>query len=236
MAPDSQAHDPHPRATAQQRWLDAIWPTVQSHLPSPPAAIAELGCGRLGGFVPKLLASGYDAVGIDPVAPDGDEYRQEEFERSELPPQLGAVVACTSLHHVADPGAVLDRIARGLAPRGLVVVVEWDWEGFDEAAARWCFERLGASETDSWLHHHRDEWMESGESWETCFRGWAEHHGLHPATQLVRDLDERFERLVFRRGPYYFSELSNTTEADELAAIEAGRIPAARIDYVGRVG
>lgn len=229
------AADQHPRATAQQRWLDALWPTVQSYLPSPGTVIAELGCGPLGGFVPKLLAAGYDAVGIDPVAPDGDDYRQVEFERGELPPRLDAVIACTSLHHVGEPGEVLDTIVRGLAPEGLIVVVEWDWEGFDEAAARWCFERLDSSETSSWLHHHRGEWMQSGQPWETYFRGWVEHHGLHPATQLMRELDQRFERVVLRRGPYYFSELAETSEADELGAIESGLIPAARIDYVGRL-
>lgn len=219
---------------AQQQWLDAIWPTVRSYLRSPPAVIAELGCGRLGGFVPKLLAAGYDAVGIDPVAPDGEHYRQVEFERIELAPQLDAVIACTSLHHVADPGEVLDRIADAVRPDGLVVVVEWDWEGFDEATARWCFERIDTSEPSSWLHHHHDRWLESGQPWEAYFRSWAEHHGLHPATQLMRELDERFEQLVLVRGPYYFSELANKTEEDELGAIESGRIPPARIDYVGR--
>lgn len=220
---------------AQQKWLDAIWPTVRSYLDPPPAVIAELGCGRLGGFVPKLLAAGYDAVGIDPVAPDGEHYRQVEFEQSDLPVQLDGVIACTSLHHVAEPGEVLDRIARSVTPDGLVVVVEWDWEGFDQASAQWCFERLDASEASSWLHHHRDRWAESGQSWETYFRSWAEHHGLHPATQLLRELDERFERVLLGGGAYYFSELSETTEAAEHGAIDSGQIPAARIDYVGRV-
>jgi len=222
--------------TAQERWLEAIWPTVRAYLPPPPGVIVELGCGRLGGFVPELLANGYDAVGVDPVAPDGDQYLQVEFERAELPAQLDGVVACTSLHHVAEPGEVVDRIAQGLAPGGLVVVVEWDWEGLDEATARWCFERLDASATSSWLHHHRDRWEESGEPWEAYFRGWAEHHGLHPATQLMRQLERRFEQVVLHRGPYYFSELAETSETDELAAIESGLIPAARIDYVGRLG
>jgi hypothetical protein len=29
-----------------------------------------------------------------------------------------------------------------LVPGGVLVVVEWAWERFDEATARWCFARL----------------------------------------------------------------------------------------------
>lgn len=221
---------------AEQGWLASLWPKVSSYLPPAPAAVAELGCGKFGGFVPRLLESGYEAVGIDPAAPDGGDYRRVEFERSELPPLLDGVIACTSLHHVADPGAVLDKITGSLAAGGRVVVIEWDWEGFDETTARWCFERLPASDTESWLHRHRDRWMQSPEDWEGYFRGWAEEHGLHSARRLVRELDARFQRVVYRREPYYFAELSETSEADELSAIEAGRIQAARIDYVGRLG
>jgi hypothetical protein len=61
----------------------------------------------LGGFVPMLRAKGYDAVGIDPQAPEQPHYQRIEFERDELPPH-DAVVASTSLHHVADPAAAPD--------------------------------------------------------------------------------------------------------------------------------
>jgi hypothetical protein len=44
------------------------------------------------------------------------------------------------------PAAVLDKVASTLAPRGVVIVVEWDEESFDEATSQWCFERLGAPE------------------------------------------------------------------------------------------
>jgi hypothetical protein len=45
---------------------------------------------------------------VDPEAPQGLPYRQLEFEHCDLPPGLDAVVACTSPHHVADLGQVLD--------------------------------------------------------------------------------------------------------------------------------
>ncbi len=219
---------------AQQQWLQTTWPLVRSYLPAPPARVVELGCGRLGGFVPMLGEDGYDAIGIDPAAPAGECFRQVPFEQVELAGEVDSIIACTSLHHVADPDQVLDRIVRALSPDGLVVVIEWDWESFDEASAGWCFERLGDSDTDSWIHRRRQQWIASGEPWQECFFGWARQHGLHSARGLVRALDARFERVTYRRGPYFFAELADVTERDELSAIEAGAIQPARIDYVGR--
>ena len=183
-----------------------------------------------------LLAGGYQALGVDPAAPEGESYRQLEFERAELPARVDCVIACTSLHHVADPGLVLDRIATALRPVGLLVVLEWDWEGFDEATARWCFERLEPGATDGWLQRHRDGWAGSGQAWEEYLREWTAGHGVHSVRQLLEDLDRRFERLVCERGPYCFQDLRATSEAEELEAIGAGRIRATRIDYVGRAG
>lgn len=221
--------------TPNERWLAAMWPNVERQLPAPPAAVVDLGCGPLGGFVPMLRARGYDALGIDPEAPEGAEYLQTTFEECRLPQRPQAVVASTSLHHVHDPGRVLDQIAALLTPGGLMIVVEWDWEHFDEATARWCFERLDPSAEDGWLGHHRDRWMSSGRPWSDQFRSWVEEEGLHSPPTLLRALDDRFDRRVCERGPYFFPHLANVTEVDERAAIERRLIRAGRIDYVGEV-
>jgi SAM-dependent methyltransferase len=221
--------------SSKQSWLEAMWPRVRSWVPAPPAVVLELGCGSLGGFVPTLLSDGYQAVGIDPDAPEGTSYRRIEFERSELPEAVDAVVASVSLHHVADTGEVLDRIAGAVRPGGAVVVIEWDWESFDEPSARWGFERLDPSaESRGWLHGARERWLSSGLPWDTYLREWATGHGLHGARALVEQLDERFDRVACERGAYLFPELSRTSEADELHAIEDGLVRALRIDYVGR--
>jgi SAM-dependent methyltransferase len=195
--------------------------------------VVEIGCGPLGGFVPKLRASGYDAVGIDPEAPDGAEYLRTAFEVWEPPGEVDAVVACTSLHHVTDPREVIDHLASVLASAGTVVVVEWDREEFDEPTAEWCFERLGPDTEPGWLHRHRDEWAVSGQPWISYLREWSREHGLHSAETLLRLLDARFARQHLEYGPYLFPDLAATTEGDERAAIEAGRIRATRLDYVG---
>lgn len=221
--------------SSKQRWLEAMWPRVRSWLPDPPAVVVELGCGSLGGFVPALLADGYTAIGIDPSAPDEAAYRRLEFERADLPADIDALVASVSLHHVADPADVLDRIAGALRPGGAVVVLEWDWESFDEPSARWSFARLdGDADAHGWLPRTREHWLASGLPWKEYLHDSAAGHGLHSARALVHGLDERFERLLCERGAYLFPELPRTTEAEELEAIASGEIQPLRIDYVAR--
>jgi hypothetical protein len=47
-------------------------------------------------------------------------------------------------------------------------------------------------------------------------------------------LDARFDRRLCLYAPYFFADLSDPTEADEQAAIDAGQIQATGIRYVGR--
>jgi SAM-dependent methyltransferase len=194
-----------------------------------------VGCGSLGGFVPMLENVGYRALGVDPHAPEGTSYRRIEFEESDVSAPVDAVIASTSLHHVADPAVVVDRIADVLTPDGAVVVVEWDWESFDEASAGWGFERLDpADEPKGWLTGARERWLASGLPWDDYLTTWAGEHGLHGASALVGELDRRFDRVSCDRGAYLFSDLPGTSEAEELRAIDSGEIRALRVDYVGR--
>ena len=219
--------------TPGERWLATLWPLIRTRLPAAPARVVEVGCGSLGGFVPMLRADGYDAVGIDPQAPEAPHYQRIEFERAELPPQVDGVVASTSLHHVADPADVIDRITTALTSGGAVVIVEWAWDKFDEGTAEWCFNRLGRDEEAGWLHRLRDEWLASGHVWPSYLRDWAEREGLHRGDVLIELLDERLERQLLTHGPFFFPDLADTTAADEQTAIHAGQIQPTRIDYVG---
>jgi SAM-dependent methyltransferase len=215
------------------RWIAAMWPRVHDRLPEPPARIIDLGCGAAGGFVPKLLVAGYDAIGIDPEAPDGRHYLRTTFESADVPEPVDAIVASTSLHHVENPSAVIDRIAPTLIRRGTVVVIEWASEKFDTKTAEWCFDRLATEEDDGWLHRIRHAWLASGADWPIFIHDWAREEGLHRGEELVRLLDERFERRLLADGPYFFADLTDTTEAEEQAAIDAGLVTPTRIDYVG---
>jgi SAM-dependent methyltransferase len=220
--------------TPDDPWLAAMWPFVHSQLPPAPATVLEVGCGTLGGFVPALSASGYHAVGIDPEAPEGRGYHRVEFERYQPPQPVECVVASLSLHHVTDLDEVLDRLGAVLVPGGVLVVVEWAWERFDEATARWCFARLGSpdpGEEPGWLYRGRERWVASGQPWDDFLRSWATEEGLHPGQDIVRGLDARFHRRLYVDGPYFFPDLSATSEAEEQAAIDAGLIRAGGIRY-----
>jgi SAM-dependent methyltransferase len=222
------------RMTPDDPWLGAVWPFVRSQLPPAPARVLEVGCGTVGGFVPALLEGDYQAVGVDPEAPEGPDYLRIEFEQYEPPHPMECVVASLSLHHVADLDEVLDRLAALLAPGGVQVVVEWAWERFDEATARWCFARLASPSPGTepgWLHKAQERWAASGQPWDDFLRSWASQEGLHPGEEIMRGLDARFNRQVYTEGPYFFPDLADTSEAEEQAAIDAGLIRAGGIRY-----
>lgn len=220
-----------------ERWFEALWPFVHGQLPAAPATVVEIGCGPLGGFVPALRRAGYEAVGVDPEAPEDAGFFATEFELYEPPQPFDAVVACTSLHHVVDLGRVLDRVAASLKPAGTLVVVEWAWERFDDATAQWCFARLptvAQGAEPGWLHRHQDDWRASGRSWEDYFRSWVADEGLHAGQHILHKLAGVFDLLSCGYGPYFFCDLEGT-ETDEQAAIDSGEIQATGIRYVGRL-
>jgi len=205
--------------------------------PRPPAAGTGPCRGHrlrpLGGFVPALRADRYDAEGVDPEAPEGPLYHRVEFERYTQERLAAAIVASNSLHHVADLDAVVDLIAARLEPGGMLVVIEWARERFDEATARWCFDRLPTGEP-GWLNRHRDDWLASGRPWPDYLRGWAEAEQLHTGRDILAKLGGRFDTRLVADGPYFFPDLTGVTTADEQAAIDTGRIRANGIRYVGR--
>jgi SAM-dependent methyltransferase len=220
--------------TPDDPWLAAVWPFVRGQVPPAPASVLEVGCGTLGGFVPALLGAGYNAVGVDPEAPEGPAYQRIEFERYEPSQPVDCVVASLSLHHVADLEEVLDRLAALLVPGGVLVVVEWAWERFDEATARWCFARLALpapGNEPGWLHKHQQRWAASGQPWDDYLEAWATEERLHPGEDIVRSLDARFDRQFSVEGPYFFPDLADTSEAEEQATIDARQIRAGGIRY-----
>ena len=219
-------------------WLAAVWPFVRGQLPPAPARVLEVGCGTLGGFVP-LLDGAYQAVGVDPEAPDGSNYHQVKLERYAAPQPVDCVVASLSLHHVADLEETLSRLRNLLVRGGVLVVVEWAWERFDEATARWCLDRLAPRAEGAepgWLHKHQERWAASGQPWDGYLRAWAEQEGLHPGEAILRGLDARFDRRLSVEGSYFFPDLADTSEAQEQAAIDAGQIRAGGIRYAATRG
>ena len=97
-----------------------------------------------------------------------------------------------------------------------------------------CFARLPApGEERGWLNDRYDQWQASGQRWDAYFRAWADGEGLHSGEDILSALQARFETRELSYGAYFFPDLSETSEAGELAAIDAGEIQANRIQYHG---
>ena len=217
--------------TPDEEWLRAVWHVVAAHVPRSAATVLDVGCGPLGGFVPMLAARGHEAKGVDPRAPAGDQYERCSLE--DVPVDLhDALVACTSLHHMADLPAAVDALAERVSPTGVLVVVEWAWERFDERTARWCFDRL--PDEGTWLHVLREGCAATGARWDSYIRDWAGHQGMHAGSEVEAALGERFEIESLGEGPYFFPDLPDVDAADEQEAIALGQIAATAIYRLGR--
>ena len=100
----------------------------------------EVGCGE-GELALALAGAGYEAVAIDPEAPDGPIFRRTTIEELDDPGRFDAVVASLSLLHVHDLGAALDKLVRFL--RGPLILNEHAWDRLEPMTPEWEEEHEG---------------------------------------------------------------------------------------------
>lgn len=199
---------------------------ARRHLPDPPARVLDVGCGR-GELTTALSVAGYDALGIDPIAPAGELFRPLKLEDLDESDSFDAVVAGFSLHHVRDLDAGLDRIVQLLRPGGVVVVDEFGWDRLDDTTLDWLYNQrralaaAGHGDTPASQDELRRDWS-------------AEHLGLHGFAALRDGLDARFDELEFEWVPHLHRKLKGVaTEVLEQALIDAGAIQALGFRYAG---
>jgi SAM-dependent methyltransferase len=225
------------------RWQQRVEQFVLSQIGDPPARVLEVGCGE-GELAQALARVGHCVTAIDPRAPEGPIFRRVRLEELSDPGPFDYVVASLSLHHIEDLGSALDKVANLLRAGGAVVVVEFAWDRFDEATARWALERLPATSSSgnlSWLQRCCGEWARGGRRGtrapaEAHFARWASKEGFHGYGHMRSELGRRFVERLFAWVPYLYPELDDdTSEADESTAIEAGTINATGFLYVGTV-
>jgi SAM-dependent methyltransferase len=167
-------------------------------LPPAPARVLDAGCGA-GAVTHHLIARGYDAVGLDPVAPDEPPFARGRLEDLPANPRFDAAVAIRSLHHVDDLDDALDALAASLAPGARIVGYEFAVEGMDDAALRWLNER--GIEVDG------------------------APHGIFTLAEVKAALDRRFRPLHFEAAPYHSLEWDRLDLLEaERAAIAGGEI------------
>jgi SAM-dependent methyltransferase len=192
---------------------------VEAQLP-PPARVLEVGCGE-GELARALAASGYEVVGIDPDAPEGELFLAVSLDEFVASEPFDAVVASRSLHHIHDLASAVTSIANLLKPRGCFIVDEHAFDRLDEKTARWYLEQRA-----------HDPGAPS--SLEACHAEWeADHDELHGYAAMRGELDRHFMERFFSWMPYLYGELSSVSEEEERALIEAGSIQAMGFRYVG---
>jgi SAM-dependent methyltransferase len=201
---------------------------VREHLPEPPAAVLEVGCGD-GELARELDADGYDVVAIDPEAPDGPIFRPVRLEEFDGAGPFAAVVASLSLHHIDGVGAAVDKIAGLLDPDGLLVLNEWDRGRFQGVTARWYFHQRQA------LSAIGREHAEVEPSFEEWWTEWSERRSdVHPYSAMRPELDRRFSERLLEWVPYLYGyRLGAEVEPLERALIDSGEIDAVGFRYVG---
>jgi SAM-dependent methyltransferase len=175
-----------------------------------------------------LAVEGYETLGIDPRAPQGDLFRRVLLE--DLDPgeeTFDAVLASHSLHHVRDLDLALDRVLALLRPEGVLVLDEQGWDLADEPTLDWYWNQrralaaAGHGEAPATFEAMRDEWD-------------SDHVGLHGFETLRTELAERFEERAFEQGPILYRMVGGlATEVLEQALIDAGAIQPLGFRYAG---
>jgi hypothetical protein len=182
--------------------------------------VLEVGCGDEGGLVPELAERGYDVVGVDPRAPDGDRFLRREFQ--EVADALAAepwdaVIAARVLHHVDPLDDGVSLLAR-LAP--LLLVDEFAPDLIIGDAQEW-YERRRADAGNVEAPVSIDEWRRR-------------RPGLHGHEVVLGVVRRHYEERELVWVPYFHRWLrSSAVEVEERAAIAAGVIPAVGWRWAG---
>jgi SAM-dependent methyltransferase len=174
-----------------------------------PARVLEVGCGD-GSLTRLLLKRGYDAVGLDPEAPEGPGFVRRTLEAFECDLEFDAAVAVRSLHHLHDLDRALDNIRDAVKPGGRLILFEFAIESVDAGAKEW-LDVHGLPHPVSKM----------------------DQHDVIPLDRLRRALERRFRTLLADPGAYLAREAGREDlVAEEERAIGAGEIKPAGMRLV----
>ncbi len=173
-----------------------LWDFVDRWLPPAPARVLDVGCGE-GDSTRRLREVGFDATGLDPIAPAGTGFVVETLEGFVPAHPFDAAIAIRSLHHVGDLDRAVKSLHRALVPGARLVLFEFDVDGLDRSAEAWLDD---AGLPGPLAETERDE--------------------VIPLAEIVAALQPRFQALAREPAPY----LAREAGQGELAGAEAAAI------------
>lgn len=215
-------------------------------LPTPPARIAEIGCGR-GALAAALAGQGYEVTGVDRDA------EMVTATRARGVPALAADVLdvtgqtfdvllfTRSLHHADDVDEILRHARSLLRPGGVIVIEEFAWERVDRTTAAFLYDRRRRLVRSGLLDAATPAPSDELDAWV------AGHATLHQGSQMLAALGRvgthltctgtsMLWRLVDGRGGTWRGEGAAVGEALEAMRIdEEQRIGSGAVTPVGLV-
>ena len=226
---------------------------VQGFIGSPRRNVLYVGSG-VGHIALELARQGHKITGLDVDeesvtlanrAAKSDHHRPERgnlsYEVAEFPSggtssaPYDSVLFCRVLHHIKDPAAAATRAAELLRPNGDVVCVDFAYDLFSNAAARWMAEsRLWLSRSDCWPEPLTRTLQEETERVATVWRGEHEGEGLNTFRTMLEPLQAHFELTPVLWHPYLFWDLAAEMQCPPEREGQVAR--SLRDDEAGRLG
>lgn len=219
-------------------------------LPSPPASVLEVGCGR-GALAAELLRRGYAVTGVDPDPEAVRTARMRGVTVIEAPLEeadtgrYDVVLFTRSLHHVEDLDRTLETAVARLNPGGTVVLEEFASEGVTSEAAAFVYDTLAVLAAAGLAEAHGHDGGDPLEQWRH------ERAHLHPRTAMLEALGRQVEvgepvptetlwRMAASRltgpDPVRAREIAHRLAEAEIRRIAAGELPALGFVVAGRTG
>jgi cyclopropane fatty-acyl-phospholipid synthase-like methyltransferase len=196
---------------------------VASSLPQPQCRILEVGAGK-GELARALAVQDHRVTAIDPQGPNDSIVQKVSLEAFTDPGPFDAVVAITSLHHIHNLEACLEKIHGLLRLDGPLILLEFGWERMDERTADWCVSQ-GALAGD------QPGTMSSSDFLNRWNR---EHQGLHDSATMRQALDRFFFLKVFEWVPFIAEHLERPDLVEaERSLLHSGAINPIGFHYVG---
>lgn len=200
---------------------------IRAHLPGASRRILEVGCGS-GRLAARLQADGHTVVALDTSDEAVQQARQRgvDARRAEWPDfdsgdGFDAVLFTRSLHHIHELDAAVARAAELLAPGGLIVLEEFDFEASTGAEIAWVYGLLNILHSGGHLNLEADTMpkrllLSGGDA-----HVWQHDHDLHSIPAMRAAVEKYFTLQVSAAALYLYRYVLPLLKEDGYALAES---------------